>query len=63
MTPSIHDQNNRQVINEGKEGDILVYNIKEEWSLFFEFLEVDIPQHIPFPNVNDTKKFKCKIMF
>jgi hypothetical protein len=63
MGPSIHDQHNRRVINENKEGEILVYNIKEGWPPLCKFLEVDIPQNIPFPNVNDTKGFKRMMMF
>jgi hypothetical protein len=63
MGPSIHDQHNRRVINENKEGEILVYNIKEGWPPLCKFLEVNIPQNIPFPNINDTKGFKRMMMF
>jgi hypothetical protein len=63
ITPSFHDQYNRRVMNENKEGEILVYNVKEGWPPLCKFLEVDIPQNIPFPNVNDTKEFTRKIKF
>jgi hypothetical protein len=63
MRPAIHDLYNRRVINENKEDELLVYNVKEGWPPLCKFLKVDIPQNIPFPKVNDTKVFNRKIMF
>jgi hypothetical protein len=60
--PSFHDQYNKRVMNENKEDEILVYNVKEGWAPLCKFLEVDIPKNTPFPNINDTKEFKRKVM-
>ncbi|CAF0782844.1 unnamed protein product [Adineta steineri] len=62
IKPSMHDQHNKRVINENKEGDVLIFNVKEGWLPLCKFLEVDIPQDIPFPNINDTKEFNRKIL-
>jgi hypothetical protein len=51
------------VLNENKEGEVLVFNVKEGWAPLCKFLNVDIPQHIPFANVNDTNEFQRKILF
>jgi hypothetical protein len=56
--PSMHDKHNKRVINENKDKDILVFNVKEGWTPLCKYLEVDIPKDIPFPNINDTKTFQ-----
>ena len=56
--PWVHEQHNIRVINENKEGEILVFNVKEGWPPLCKFLGVDVPERIPFPNVNDTKTAK-----
>lgn len=60
--PLTHDQHNKQVINENKADEILVYNIKNGWPPLCKFFDVDIPRNIPFPNINDTKAFNRRIM-
>ncbi|CAF1021509.1 unnamed protein product [Adineta ricciae] len=57
----MHEKHNQRVINENKRGDVLVYNVKEGWEPLCRFLEVDVPENIPFPNVNDTKEFQRRI--
>ncbi|CAF2966818.1 unnamed protein product [Rotaria sp. Silwood2] len=52
--PSFHDQYNNRIINENKDGEILIYNVKEGWSPLCKFLGVDIPEGVPFPHVNDA---------
>jgi hypothetical protein len=56
--PWLHDQHNAQVINENKEGEVLVFNVKEGWPPLCKFLGVDIPKDIQFPRVNDTNDIK-----
>jgi hypothetical protein len=51
------------VLNENKEGEVLVFNVKEGWAPLCKSLNVDISQHIPFTNVNHTNKFRRKILF
>jgi len=33
---------------------LLIYNVHEGWVPLCEFLNVDVPDNIPFPHVNDT---------
>jgi hypothetical protein len=56
--PKFHSYHNAKVISENKEGDVLVFNVKEGWPPLCKFLGVDVPQNTPFPNVNDTKDIK-----
>jgi hypothetical protein len=56
--PSLHSKYNQRVINENKEGEVLVFNGKEGWAPLCKFLGVNIPENIPFLNVNDTDEFK-----
>ena len=58
LGPSLHDQHNQRVISENKSSDLLVFNVKEGWEPLCRFLDVTVPQDIPFPNVNDTQQFK-----
>jgi hypothetical protein len=59
--PWIHDRYNARVINENKEGDVLVFNVKDGWGPLCKFLGVDIPKDIPFPNVHDTQQLQRSI--
>jgi hypothetical protein len=61
--PSLHAKHNQRVINENKEGEVLVFNVKEGWAPLCKFLGVNIPENIPFPNVNDTHEFKYRFKF
>jgi len=60
---STYDKYNKRVISENNEGEILIFNVKEGWAPLCKFLEVDIPEGTPFPNVNDTNEFNRKITF
>jgi len=33
---------------------LLIYHVHEGWEPLCEFLNVDVPDNIPFPHVNDT---------
>ena len=33
---------------------LLLYSVSEGWAPLCEFLDVDVPEDIPFPKVNDT---------
>jgi hypothetical protein len=59
--PQFHDQYNARIINENKAGEVLVYNVKEGWPPLCKFLGVDIPQNIPFPNLNEAQHIKRQI--
>ncbi len=61
--PSMHDKHNQRIIDENKEGEILVFNVKEGWTPLCKFLGVEIPENIPFPNINDTNEFKRNVKF
>lgn len=37
---------------------LLVYHVKEGWEPLCRFLEVPVPQGIPFPHLNDSKIFQ-----
>mmetsp|Transcript_26348 Transcript_26348/g.55619 ORF Transcript_26348/g.55619 Transcript_26348/m.55619 type:complete len:279 (+) Transcript_26348:85-921(+) len=37
---------------------LLVFNVKEGWDPLCNFLEKDIPETIPFPNVNESRDLK-----
>ena len=39
---------------------LLIYRVNEGWGPLCEFLDVDIPESIPFPNVNDTAEMLRK---
>ena len=54
----IHDLHNKQVLNENRNGDVLVFNVKEGWAPLYKFLDVPVPEGIPFPHVNDTKQLQ-----
>ena len=56
--PWIHKKHNAQVIKETRPDQLLVFNAKQGWASLCKFLNVDIPERIPFPNVNDTKHIK-----
>ena len=36
---------------------LLVYNVKEGWKPLCDFLDVDIPENTPFPDLNDREVF------
>ncbi|UJR11859.1 hypothetical protein I4U23_016039 [Adineta vaga] len=55
LGPHIHDLHNEKIIKENRKDDLLVFNVKEGWPPLCKFLDVPIPENIPFPNVNDTK--------
>ena len=57
MGPLVHRKHNQQIINENKNNNLLVFNVREGWGPLCKFLEVDIPQDIPFPDVNDGETF------
>ena len=61
--PSLHDKHNKRIIDENKDGDLLVFNVREGWEPLCKFLNVDIPENIPFPNSNDANDIKRKILF
>ncbi|CAF0738314.1 unnamed protein product [Adineta ricciae] len=61
ISPSLHEQHNRRVIDENSPDEILVYNVKDGWEPLCKFLQVNIPENVPFPNINDTKQFKRKV--
>ena len=42
---------------------LLIYRVNEGWGPLCEFLDVDIPESIPFPNVNDTAEMLRKFAF
>ncbi|CAF1120975.1 unnamed protein product [Rotaria sordida] len=50
--PHIHELHNTRVIKENKPDELLVFNVKEGWTPLCKFLNVPIPQDIPFPNGN-----------
>lgn len=56
--PDFHDRFNARIISENSDKNLLIFNCKEGWSPLCKFLEVDIPQNVPFPHVNDTQKIK-----
>lgn len=60
ISSSLHEQHNRRVIDENPPNEILIYNVKEGWGPLCKFLQVDIPENVPFPNINDTKQFRRK---
>jgi sulfotransferase family protein len=60
--PWFYDQYNARVINENKEGEVLVFNVKEGWAPLCKFLGVDIPQNIPFPKLNETQHLQRQII-
>ena len=39
---------------------LLIYRVNEGWGPLCEFLDVDIPESIPFPKVNDTAEMLRK---
>ena len=39
---------------------LLLYHVKEGWRPLCEFLNVDVPENIPFPKVNDTAEMLRK---
>ncbi|CAF2374048.1 unnamed protein product [Rotaria sp. Silwood2] len=53
--PHVHELHNARVIKENKQDELLVFNVKEGWSPLCRFLNVPVPEGIPFPNVNDTQ--------
>ncbi|UJR14405.1 hypothetical protein I4U23_001402 [Adineta vaga] len=59
--PAMHEQHNQRIINENQTDEILIYNVKEGWIPLCKFLEVSVPENIPFPNINDTKEFQRNI--
>jgi len=61
--PWFHDQYNARVINENKEGEVLVFNVKQGWAPLCKFLGVDIPQDVPFPKLNDAQHLQRQIIF
>ena len=61
VSPTMHDQHNQRMIEENREKKLLIYNVKEGWKPLCQFLGVDEPQSVPFPNANDTKEFQSKI--
>jgi hypothetical protein len=60
--PWFHDQYNARVINENKKGEILVFNCKEGWAPLCKFLGVDVPEGIPFPNINEARHLQRQIL-
>ena len=63
FAPSIHSKHNEKIINENKGNNLLVFNVKEGWAPLCKFLQVDIPEGIPFPNVNDSDSFRRITLF
>ena len=61
ITPKFHSFHNAKVLKENKAGDVLVFNVKEGWDPLCKFLGVDVPQDIPFPNVNERNNIKRMI--
>ena len=61
ITSTMHDQHNRRMIEENKENNLLIYNVKEGWKPLCQFLGVDEPKDVPFPNANDTQEFQSNI--
>ncbi|CAF2519744.1 unnamed protein product [Rotaria sp. Silwood2] len=59
--PHIHELHNAQVIQENKSEDLLVFNVKEGWLPQCRFLNVPIPQDIPFPNGNGPEYVQGKL--
>ncbi|CAF0960411.1 unnamed protein product [Rotaria sordida] len=60
--PHIHELYNARVIQENKQDELLVFNVKQGWPPLCRFLNVPIPEDIPFPNVNDTKYVQERIL-
>ena len=42
---------------------LMVYRVKDGWAPLCEFLEVDIPESIPFPKVNNTDEMLRNLAF
>jgi hypothetical protein len=60
--PWVHDQHNAKVMRENLKSEILVFNVKQGWEPLCKFLGVEVPQRVPFPNVNDTSQLKRMII-
>ena len=58
LGPKIHSLHNAKVISENKPEDLLVFNVKEGWGPLCRFLNVPIPDNVPFPKLNDTDYFR-----
>jgi hypothetical protein len=63
VDPSMHDKHNKRIINENKDGEVLVFNVKEGWAPLCKFLGVNIPENIPFPHINDADEILGRIRF
>jgi hypothetical protein len=61
--PSFHDEYNARLIKENKEGELLVFNVKQGWAPLCKFLGVDIPKDIPFPKLNEAQHLQRQIIF
>jgi hypothetical protein len=52
-----HKENVKKTIPNDR---LLIYRVNEGWGPLCEFLDVDIPESIPFPKVNDTAEMLRK---
>jgi len=54
VSPKMHSAHNRRMKELVLKGKLLVYDVKEGWGPFCDFLDVPVPD-VPFPRVNDSK--------
>ncbi|CAH8581206.1 unnamed protein product [Heterobilharzia americana] len=55
------DEHNKRVMETVPEDRLLVYQLGDGWEPLCKFLNIPVPQNIPFPHVNDRAEMKSRI--
>jgi hypothetical protein len=58
---AIYHRHNEEVRRRVPESRLLVFDVKEGWEPLCRFLEVPVPEGIPFPHLNDTAEFERRV--
>lgn len=59
----MHSQHNERILSENELGSVFTYNVKDGWEPLCHFLNVPVPEGIPFPHVHDTSEFQRNVKF